>query len=182
MTRIATTSTAATRSLLFATVLLSACAHVPFAGHRDLSGRWEGTSVWTTRLPARNIFRSNFRFTMSLEHQGDEITGTGTVTLADVKDYRPVPANVYGFVQGDRVHLLMVFGPGLDSVGFDGSVRGADRMVGLIYDATAMDLGGWPSKNNIKLKRIGPAHVDPLYPLSGSATRADATSDHPIDR
>jgi hypothetical protein len=167
MNRIAPTSTAATLPLLTSTVLLFACAHAPVAWYRNLSGQWEGTSVWKTRLPARNIFRSNLRFTMSLVHDGGEITGTGTVALANVPDSRPFPADVYGSVQGDRVHLLMVFRRGLDSVGFDGSIRGADRMTGLVYDATVMDVGGWPHKNDIKLRRVGPAPVEPLYPPQG---------------
>lgn len=165
MTRIPPILNAATRPLLVV-VLVSACAHAPVGRQGDLSGWWVGTSVWTTPLPGRNVFRSNLRFTMSLEHHGSEISGTGTIALANVPNYRPVPANVYGSVDGDRVHLRMVFGRGVDDVEFDGSVA-ADRMNGLIYDATAVDLGGWPSKNAIKLRRVGTAHVDPLYPPRG---------------
>ncbi len=167
MTRTAPFPVVAARPLLVATVLLFACAHAPVARYGSLSGLWAGTSVWTTRLPGRNVFRSNLSFTMSLEHHGSDVVGTGTVSLANVPDYRPVAGDVYGSVQGDRVHLRMVFGPGTHSVGFDGSVRGADRLNGLVYDATATDLGGWPNKNTIKLRRVGPAHVAPLYPLRG---------------
>jgi hypothetical protein len=166
MTGIAPTSTAATRSFLIVAVLLFACAHAPVARNGNLSGRWVGTCVWTTRLPRRRVFRSNLRFAISLVHDGGEITGRGTISYANIPDARVIHFDIWGSVRGGRVQLYMSR-HGSHAIGFDGSVGGVDRMSGTVYDATVMDLGGWPHKNPIELKRVGPAEVDPLYVPKG---------------